>query len=72
MNLKADNNRWKFRLSDRNVFPLAGIPVEEDEEEQDTSIKGRLLSLLYKIKGPPQKAEVEPTEMEQAAPSKSL
>uniref|UniRef100_A0A8C4H5G0 Ryanodine receptor 3 n=1 Tax=Dicentrarchus labrax TaxID=13489 RepID=A0A8C4H5G0_DICLA len=42
-----------------------GIPVEEEEEEQDTSIKGRLLALLYKIKGPPQKTEEEPTEKEQ-------
>ncbi|KAM6965090.1 ryanodine receptor 3 [Aplochiton taeniatus] len=46
-----------------------GMPVEEEEEEQDTSIKGRLLALLYKIKGPPQKAEEEPTEQEQAAPT---
>lgn len=60
----------KFWVSDRNVFPLAGIPVEEEEEEQDTSIKGRLLALLYKIKGPPHKTEEEPTEKEQAAPSK--
>ncbi|XP_040017275.2 ryanodine receptor 3 isoform X5 [Gasterosteus aculeatus] len=46
-----------------------GIPVEEEEGEQDTSIKGRLLALLYKIKGPPQKTEKEPSEMEQAAPT---
>lgn len=46
--------------------------MEEEEEEQDTSIKGRLLALVYKIKGPPQKAEKEPTEKEQEAPSKSL
>lgn len=52
------------------MFPLAGIPIEEEEEEQDTSIKGRLLALVYKIKGPPQKTEEEPTEKEQAAPSK--
>uniref|UniRef100_A0A7N8XJ13 Ryanodine receptor 3 n=1 Tax=Mastacembelus armatus TaxID=205130 RepID=A0A7N8XJ13_9TELE len=52
-----------------NLFALAGIPVEEEEEEQDTSIKGRLLALLYKIKGPPQKTEEEPTETEQAAPT---
>lgn len=52
------------------MFALAGIPVEEEEEEQDTSIKGRLLALLYKIKGPPQKTEEEPKETEQAAPSK--
>ncbi|XP_077442696.1 ryanodine receptor 3 [Stigmatopora argus] len=46
-----------------------GIPVEEDEEEQDTSIKGRLLALLYKIKGPPQKTEEEPEEKEQPSPT---
>ncbi|XP_067337181.1 ryanodine receptor 3 isoform X3 [Channa argus] len=46
-----------------------GIPVDEEEEEPDTSIKGRLLALLYKIKGPPQKTEEEPTEKEQAAPT---
>ncbi|XP_066532570.1 ryanodine receptor 3 [Hoplias malabaricus] len=46
-----------------------GIPMEEEEEEQDTSIKGRLLSLLYKIKGRPQKTEEEPSEQEQAAPT---
>ncbi|KAM4600943.1 ryanodine receptor 3 [Polymixia lowei] len=45
-----------------------GIPVEEEEEEQDTSIKGRLLALLYKIKGPPQKTE-EPSEKEEIAPT---
>uniref|UniRef100_W5N4D0 Ryanodine receptor 3 n=1 Tax=Lepisosteus oculatus TaxID=7918 RepID=W5N4D0_LEPOC len=47
-----------------------GIPIEEEEEEaQDTSIKGRLLSLVYKIKGAPQKQEAEPTEETQSAPS---
>ncbi|XP_035275276.1 ryanodine receptor 3 isoform X12 [Anguilla anguilla] len=46
-----------------------GIPIEEEEEEQDTSIKGRLLALVYKIKGPPQKTEENPTEEEQAAPT---
>ncbi|XP_030626784.1 ryanodine receptor 3 [Chanos chanos] len=46
-----------------------GIPVEEEEEEQDTSIKGRLLALLYKIKGRPQKTEEEPTQEEHAAPT---
>ncbi|XP_075893569.1 ryanodine receptor 3 isoform X4 [Nelusetta ayraudi] len=46
-----------------------GIPMEEEDEEQDTSIKGRLLALVYKIKGPPQKTEMEPTEKEQAAPT---
>ncbi|XP_047657475.1 ryanodine receptor 3 isoform X4 [Tachysurus fulvidraco] len=46
-----------------------GIPMEEEEEEPDTSIKGRLLSLLYKIKGRPQKTEEQPSEEEQAAPT---
>ncbi|KAK2879234.1 hypothetical protein Q8A67_020025 [Cirrhinus molitorella] len=46
-----------------------GIPVEEDEEDQDSSIKARLLALVYKIKGQPQKSEREPTEKEQSAPS---
>ncbi|XP_073784038.1 ryanodine receptor 3-like isoform X2 [Danio rerio] len=46
-----------------------GIPVEEDEEDQDTSIKGRLLALIYKIKGQPQKSESPPTEKEHTAPS---
>ncbi|XP_067335773.1 ryanodine receptor 3-like isoform X22 [Channa argus] len=45
-----------------------GIPMEEDEDKQDTSIKGRLLMLVKKIKGQPHKAE-EPTEKEQTAPS---
>nr|XP_046269039.1 ryanodine receptor 3-like [Scatophagus argus] len=45
-----------------------GIPMEEDEDEQDTSIRGRLLMLVNKIKGQSHKAE-EPTEKEQAAPS---
>ncbi|XP_039641451.1 ryanodine receptor 3-like isoform X8 [Perca fluviatilis] len=45
-----------------------GIPMEEDEYEQATSIKGRLLMLVNKIKGQSHKAE-EPTEKEQAAPS---
>ncbi|KAM8915511.1 ryanodine receptor 3 isoform 6-T6 [Spinachia spinachia] len=45
-----------------------GIPMEEDEYEQDTSIKGRLLMLVNKIKGQSHKAE-EPAEKEQAAPS---
>lgn len=63
------SNRIKTQ---RKVFALAGIPVEEEEGEQDTSIKGRLLALLYKIKGPPQKTEEEPAETEQAAPSKRI
>ncbi|KAM6912919.1 ryanodine receptor 3 [Xenentodon cancila] len=45
-----------------------GIPMEEDEDEQDTSIKGRLLMLVNKIKSQSQKAE-EPREKEQSAPS---
>ncbi|CAK6957144.1 ryanodine receptor 3-like [Scomber scombrus] len=45
-----------------------GIPMEEDEYEQDTSIKGRLLNLVNKITGQPHKTE-EPTEKEQEAPS---
>uniref|UniRef100_A0A3Q3BIB2 Ryanodine receptor 3 n=1 Tax=Kryptolebias marmoratus TaxID=37003 RepID=A0A3Q3BIB2_KRYMA len=49
-----------------------GIPVEEEEEEQDTSIKGRLLALLYKIKGPPQKTEEEPKETEQELISQTI
>ncbi|KAM6961301.1 ryanodine receptor 3 [Aplochiton taeniatus] len=46
-----------------------GIPMEEEEGEQDTSIKGRLLALVCKIKGPPQRTEEEPTQWEQATPS---
>lgn len=46
--------------------------MEEEEEEPDTSIKGRLLSLLYKIKGRPQKTEEQPSEEKQAAPSKPI
>ncbi|XP_052001465.1 LOW QUALITY PROTEIN: ryanodine receptor 3 [Xyrauchen texanus] len=46
-----------------------GVPVEEDEEDLDSSIKGRLLALIYKIKGQPQKSETQPTEKEQTAPS---
>lgn len=48
----------------------AGIPVEEEEEDQDSSIKARLLALVYKIKGQPQRSERESTEEEQAAPCK--
>lgn len=53
------------------LIHLPGIPIEGEEEEQDMSIKGRLLALIYKIKGPPQK-EKEPAEKEQAAPSEWL
>ncbi|CAL8272401.1 unnamed protein product [Merluccius merluccius] len=46
-----------------------GIPMEEEEEERDTSIKGRLLALVQKIKGQQQKAEKEPAETQETAPS---
>lgn len=46
---------------------LVGIPMEEDEDERDTSIRGRLLMLVNKIKGQSHKAEA-PMEKEQAAP----
>lgn len=41
--------------------------MEEDEDEHHTSIRGRLLMLVNKIKGQAHRAE-EPTEKEQAAP----
>ena len=41
--------------------------MEEEEDEKDTSFKGRLLMLVSRIKGQSHKAE-EPTEKEQAAP----
>lgn len=46
--------------------------MEEEDEEQDRSIKGRLLALVYKIKGQPLKTEEEPTEQEQQAPCKTI
>ncbi|XP_043930092.1 ryanodine receptor 3 [Protopterus annectens] len=47
-----------------------GIPLEEEEEEeQDTSWRGRLRSLVYKIKGPPKELKEEPTEEEEKAPT---
>lgn len=48
-----------------------GIPMEEGEDEQATSIKGRLLMLVNKIKGQAHKAE-EPTKKEQAAPCEEI
>ncbi|XP_056914898.1 ryanodine receptor 3-like isoform X8 [Takifugu flavidus] len=45
-----------------------GIPMEEDQDEHYTSIRGRLLMLVNKIKGQAHKSE-EPSEKEQAAPS---
>lgn len=44
-----------------------GIPMEEDEDERDTSIKGRLLMLVNKIKSQSHKVQ-EPTEKKQTAP----
>ncbi|XP_028834345.1 ryanodine receptor 3 isoform X8 [Denticeps clupeoides] len=46
-----------------------GIPMEEEEAEQDMSIRGRLLGLVYKIKGQPQKTEQKFTEKELLAPT---
>ncbi len=46
--------------------------MEEDEEDQDSSIKARLLALVYKIKGQPQRSEREHTEKEQSAPCKLI
>uniref|UniRef100_A0A8C1VAV8 Ryanodine receptor 3 n=1 Tax=Cyprinus carpio TaxID=7962 RepID=A0A8C1VAV8_CYPCA len=81
--LKQDDNR-EFRSPPQEQVSLlhrsqnikfsslciyTGIPMEEEEEEQDTSLKGRLMSLVYKIKGRPQKTEEKPTEQEQAAPT---
>lgn len=43
--------------------------MEEDEDEQAASIKGRLLMLVNKIKGQAHKTEYA-TKKEQAAPSK--
>lgn len=45
--------------------------MEEDEDDQDTSIKGRLLMLVNKIKGQAHKAE-EPTQKEQTAPCEEV
>lgn len=44
--------------------------MEEEEEDQDTSFKGRLMALVNKIKGQPHKAEEKPKEKEQAIPCK--
>ncbi len=46
--------------------------MEEDEEDQHSSIKARLLALIYKIKGQPQRSEREPSEKEQSAPCKRI
>lgn len=47
----------------------AGIPMEEDKDEQATSIRGRLLMLVNRIKGQTSRAD-KPAEKEQAAPCK--
>lgn len=43
--------------------------MDEDEDKQDTSIRGRLLTLVNKIKSQSNKVD-KPTEKEQAAPCK--
>lgn len=45
--------------------------MEKDEDERDTSIKGRLLMLVNKIKSQSYKAQ-EPIEKKQAAPCKEI
>lgn len=50
---------------------LLGIPMEEEENDPDTSIKGRLVALVNKIMGQPHKAKEKPTEKEQAIPCKN-
>lgn len=45
--------------------------MEEDEDEQATSIRGRLLMLVNKIKGQAHKTE-EPTDKEQATPCEKV
>ncbi|XP_064003828.1 ryanodine receptor 3 [Pogoniulus pusillus] len=47
-----------------------GIPLEEEEmEEEDSSLTGKLRSLMYKIKGPPKAEKVEPKEEEEQSPT---
>ncbi|XP_054256673.1 ryanodine receptor 3 [Indicator indicator] len=47
-----------------------GIPLEEEEvEEEDSSLTGKLRSLMYKIKGPPKAEKVEPKEEEEKSPT---
>lgn len=45
--------------------------MEEEEVDLDTSIRGRLVALVNKMKGQPQKAEEKPTEKEQDIPCKN-
>lgn len=46
--------------------------MEEDEDEQATSIRGRLLMLVNRIKGQSHRAAEKPTEKEQAAPCEEI
>uniref|UniRef100_A0A8C3CSR3 Ryanodine receptor 3 n=48 Tax=Neognathae TaxID=8825 RepID=A0A8C3CSR3_CAIMO len=47
-----------------------GIPLEEEEEEEeDSTLTGKLRSLIYKIKGPPKAEKVEPREEEEKSPT---
>uniref|UniRef100_A0A803V2K3 Ryanodine receptor 3 n=1 Tax=Ficedula albicollis TaxID=59894 RepID=A0A803V2K3_FICAL len=41
----------------------------QDEEEEDSSLTGKLRSLMYKIKGPPKAEKLEPKEEEEKAPT---
>ncbi|OCT64786.1 hypothetical protein XELAEV_18041025mg [Xenopus laevis] len=48
----------------------SGIPLdEEEEEEEDTSMTGRLRTLLYKIKGRPKTEENDADEEEEKSPT---
>uniref|UniRef100_A0A673INN9 Ryanodine receptor 3-like n=1 Tax=Sinocyclocheilus rhinocerous TaxID=307959 RepID=A0A673INN9_9TELE len=67
--VQNNTNNQKIQIQFSSLCIYTGIPMEEEEEEQDTSLKGRLMSLVYKIKGRPQKTEEKPTEQEQAAPT---
>ncbi|KAG7283030.1 hypothetical protein CRUP_012923 [Coryphaenoides rupestris] len=64
-----ENIQEELNLFHNELRLHCGIPMEEEEPEKDTSIKGRLLALVYKIKGQPQKTEAEPAETEQPAPT---
>lgn len=46
--------------------------MEEDEDEQATSIRGRLLMLVNRIKGQSHRVAEKPTEKEQAAPCEQI
>lgn len=72
--LVTDNSKNVFEyywfVLKNTICMVLGIPMEEEEEDQDTSIKGRLVALVNKIKGQPYKAEEKPTEKEQVIPCK--